>query len=35
MIKIYIRQKVADFAKWKIVYDEYDATRKKFGGKKS
>ena len=35
MIKMYVRQTVADFAKWKAVYDEHDATRKKFGAKKS
>lgn len=31
MIKMYIRHTVADFAKWKVVYDEHDATRKQFG----
>ena len=35
MIKMYVRHTVADFAKWKAVYDEHDATRKKFGAKKS
>jgi hypothetical protein len=35
MIKMYLRQTVADFTKWKAVYDEHDATRKKFGAKKS
>jgi hypothetical protein len=34
MVKMYVRHKVADFAKWKTVYDGHDATRKKFGVKK-
>ena len=35
MVKMYVRQTVADFAKWKVVYDEHESTRKKFGAKKS
>jgi hypothetical protein len=31
---MYVRHKVVDFAKWETVYDEHDATRKKFGVKK-
>jgi quinol monooxygenase YgiN len=35
MVKMYVRHTVADFARWKVVYDEHDAMRKKFGCKKS
>ncbi len=31
MIKMTVRHKVADFAKWKPVYDQHDAVRKQFG----
>jgi quinol monooxygenase YgiN len=33
MIKVYVRHKVADFAKWKPAFDQHDATRKQFGCK--
>jgi heme-degrading monooxygenase HmoA len=35
MVTGYVRHKVADFKKWKVVYDEHDATRKQYGCKKS
>ena len=35
MVKGYVRHKVADFSKWKTVYDQHDAIRKQFGCKKS
>ena len=35
MVKGYVRHKVADFGKWKAVYDQHDAARKQFGCKKS
>lgn len=35
MVKGYVRHKVADFDKWKAVYDQHDSTRKEFGCKKS
>ena len=35
MIKMYVRHKVADFKKWKPVYDEHDAVRKQSGCKSS
>ena len=35
MTKMYVRHTVADFAKWKAAYEKHDATRKKFGAKKS
>jgi hypothetical protein len=35
MVKMYVRHTVADFAKWKTIFDEHDATRKSFGAKKS
>ncbi len=35
MVKGYVRHKVADFNKWKVVYDQHDAIRKQFGCKKS
>ena len=35
MIKMYVRHQVADFGKWKSVYDGHDATRKQFGCKKA
>jgi hypothetical protein len=35
MIKMYVRHTVADFAKWKAVFDEHEAMRKKFGAVKS
>ena len=28
MVKGYVRHKVADFDKWKMVYDQHDSTRK-------
>ena len=31
MIKMTVRHKVADFAKWKPVYDQHDVVRKQFG----
>jgi hypothetical protein len=31
MAKMYIRHKVADFAKWKVVFDEHEPMRKQFG----
>lgn len=31
MIKMFIRHTVADFAKWKVVYDEHESIRKQFG----
>jgi hypothetical protein len=34
MVKLYVRHTVADFAKWKPVYEGHEATRKKFGEKK-
>ena len=30
---MYVRHKVADFGKWKSVFDAHDATRKQFGCK--
>ena len=35
MTKMFVKHQVADFAKWKPVYDQHDATRKQFGCKKS
>ena len=35
MVKQYLRHTVADFKKWKAVYDSHDATRKEFGCQKS
>ena len=35
MIKTYVRHTVADYAKWRAVFDGHDATRKEFGAKKS
>ena len=35
MVKMYVRHTVADFAKWKSIFDEHDSTRKSFGAKKS
>ena len=35
MIKMYVRHQVADFKKWKPVYDAHDSVRKQFGCKKS
>jgi hypothetical protein len=35
MVKMYIRHKVADFAKWKVAYDEHEPIRKQFGFIKS
>jgi len=35
MVKMYVRHTVADFAKWKTIFDEHDSTRKSFGAKKS
>ncbi len=35
MVKMYVRHTVADFAVWKKVFDDHDATRKNFGAKKS
>jgi len=35
MVKMYMRETVADFAKWKVVFDEHESTRQKFGAKKS
>ena len=32
---MYVRHKVADFKKWKPVYDEHDAVRKQSGCKSS
>lgn len=31
MVKIFIRHTVADFAKWKVVYDAHEHIRKQFG----
>jgi hypothetical protein len=31
MIKMYVRHKVADFNKWKIVFEEVEPFRKKLG----
>jgi hypothetical protein len=31
MIKMYVRHKVADFDKWKVVFDEVEPFRKKSG----
>jgi hypothetical protein len=31
MTTLFVRHQVADYAKWKRVYDEFDATRKKLG----
>ena len=35
MAKLFIRHRVADFGKWKIVYDDNEATRIKYGAKKA
>ncbi|MBK9983922.1 MAG: cyclase [Saprospiraceae bacterium] len=35
MVKMLVRHKVAEFGKWKPVFDADDATRKKFGCTKS
>jgi hypothetical protein len=35
MVKMYVRHTVADFAKWKPLYEGNEATRKKFGAKKT
>jgi hypothetical protein len=35
MVKMYVRHNVADFSKWKPVYDEHEAARKQFGCKKA
>jgi quinol monooxygenase YgiN len=35
MAKGYVRHTVADFSKWKAVYDQHDGARKQFGCKKS
>jgi hypothetical protein len=35
MIKMYVRHTVADYAKWRAVFDEHNATRKKFGAAKT
>jgi hypothetical protein len=35
MVKMYVRHTVADYAKWRAAFDGHDATRKKFGVKKS
>ncbi len=32
---MYVRHTVADFAKWKPIYEDNEATRKKFGAKKA
>jgi quinol monooxygenase YgiN len=31
MTTMFVRHKVADYAKWRRVYDEFDATRKRLG----
>lgn len=31
MIRLFVRHKVADYAKWKKGYDAFDATRRKLG----
>jgi hypothetical protein len=35
MTKMYVRHTVADFEKWKSIFDNHDGTRKQFGAKKS
>jgi quinol monooxygenase YgiN len=35
MIKMFVRHQVADFKKWKIVFDEHDSFRRKAGCIKS
>lgn len=35
MVKTYVRHTVADFGKWKKVFDDHEATRKSYGAKKS
>jgi quinol monooxygenase YgiN len=35
MVNLYVRHLVADFAKWKPVYDGHESTRKEFGEKRS
>jgi quinol monooxygenase YgiN len=31
MVKMYVRHKVADFNKWKVVFEEVEPFRKKLG----
>jgi quinol monooxygenase YgiN len=31
MVRMFIRHSVADFAKWKVVYDAHEHIRKEFG----
>jgi heme-degrading monooxygenase HmoA len=31
MAQLYVHHKVADYAKWRVVYDEMDALRRQFG----
>jgi quinol monooxygenase YgiN len=31
MTTLFVRHKVADYAKWKRAYDEFDAVRKEYG----
>lgn len=33
MVKMYVRHQVADFNKWKPVFDEHDSVRRQFGCK--
>ncbi len=33
MVKMYVRHRVADFNKWKLVFDEHDSVRRQFGCK--
>jgi quinol monooxygenase YgiN len=35
MVTNYVRHEVADFARWKVAFDQHDATRRQFGCKKS
>jgi hypothetical protein len=31
MVRVFIRHKVADYAKWRKVYDDFEETRTKMG----
>jgi hypothetical protein len=31
MVRIYVRHQVADYPAWKVVYDEFDSTRRSMG----